>query len=252
MHAWVKRVKRDAHLSILGSASVAWSARSTPMVVLQVSPLFVLLCTNEGSLSLCVQIKKAGCNVLLIQKSILRDAYNDLSLHFLAKMDIMVISDVERTDIEFIRCVFRPPETSAICVHYDLPLKMTTASVCTCMVKAGIHYGMKIENDKRLLSAPAAALWGACRWRTSTRSRPISWAAPRSSTRWPCPAAATRSAGATVVDPLWLMGANEAQPVTWCCIQTLWTMAGKDTTVLDIKDIQGSCPTMPDLCSPEA
>jgi T-complex protein 1 subunit delta len=53
-------------------------------------------------LALCKKIKKTGCNVLLIQKSILRDAYNDLSLHFLAKLDIMVVTDVERTDIEFI------------------------------------------------------------------------------------------------------------------------------------------------------
>mmetsp|Transcript_6456 Transcript_6456/g.8748 ORF Transcript_6456/g.8748 Transcript_6456/m.8748 type:complete len:532 (+) Transcript_6456:157-1752(+) len=53
-------------------------------------------------LGLCKKIKKAGCNVLLLQKSILRDAYNDLSLHFLAKMGIMVIADVERNDIEFI------------------------------------------------------------------------------------------------------------------------------------------------------
>jgi len=39
--------------------------------------------------------------VLLVQKSILRDAVNDLSLHFLAKMGIMVIKDVERDDVEF-------------------------------------------------------------------------------------------------------------------------------------------------------
>lgn len=32
--------------------------------------------------------------MLLIQKSILRDAYNDLSLHFLAKMGILVVADV--------------------------------------------------------------------------------------------------------------------------------------------------------------
>jgi chaperonin GroEL (HSP60 family) len=43
-------------------------------------------------LSICKKIKKAGCNVLLIQKSILRDAYNDLSLHFLAKVDSLVSS----------------------------------------------------------------------------------------------------------------------------------------------------------------
>jgi len=53
-------------------------------------------------LKLCKKIKDAGCNVLLVQKSVLRDATNDLSLHFLAKMKIMVITDVERSDIEFI------------------------------------------------------------------------------------------------------------------------------------------------------
>jgi len=53
-------------------------------------------------LGLCKKVKKSGANVLLIQKSILRDAYNELSLHFLAKMGILVVTDVERTDIEFI------------------------------------------------------------------------------------------------------------------------------------------------------
>lgn len=53
-------------------------------------------------LNLCKKIKKSGCNVLLIQKSILRDAYNDLSLHFLAKLDIMVVTDIERTEVDFI------------------------------------------------------------------------------------------------------------------------------------------------------
>lgn len=58
--------------------------------------------TQQYVLGQCKKLKKAGCNVLLIQKSILRDAYNDLSLHFLAKMDIMVVTDVERPDIDFI------------------------------------------------------------------------------------------------------------------------------------------------------
>jgi len=47
-------------------------------------------------------IIKSGCNVLLIQKSILRDAVCDYSLSLLAKKGIMVIKDVERSDIEFI------------------------------------------------------------------------------------------------------------------------------------------------------
>jgi len=48
------------------------------------------------------QIAKTGCNVLLVQKSILRDALTDLSLDFCAKAKIMVVKDVEREDIEFI------------------------------------------------------------------------------------------------------------------------------------------------------
>lgn len=53
-------------------------------------------------LNLLKPIIKSGCNVLLIQKSILRDAVNDLSLHYLAQKKIMVIKDIERADIEFI------------------------------------------------------------------------------------------------------------------------------------------------------
>ncbi|XP_022918555.2 T-complex protein 1 subunit delta [Onthophagus taurus] len=53
-------------------------------------------------LNIVKQIKKAGCNVLLIQKSILRDAVSDLALHFLDKIKVMVVKDVEREDIEFV------------------------------------------------------------------------------------------------------------------------------------------------------
>ena len=53
-------------------------------------------------LNLCKTIQKTGCNVLLVQKSILRDALNDLSLNYLAKMKILVVKDVERDDIEFV------------------------------------------------------------------------------------------------------------------------------------------------------
>lgn len=53
-------------------------------------------------LNLCKRIKKAGCNVLLIQKSILRDAVTEMSLHFLARMGIMVVRDIERSEVEFI------------------------------------------------------------------------------------------------------------------------------------------------------
>ncbi|RKP00442.1 hypothetical protein CXG81DRAFT_13232 [Caulochytrium protostelioides] len=53
-------------------------------------------------LNICKKIKKTGCNVLLIQKSILRDAVNELALHFLAKLKIVAIKEIERDEIEFI------------------------------------------------------------------------------------------------------------------------------------------------------
>lgn len=53
-------------------------------------------------LKMVTKIRKAKCNVLLIQKSILRDAVNDLSLHFLMKTNIMAIKDIERDEVEFI------------------------------------------------------------------------------------------------------------------------------------------------------
>ena len=51
---------------------------------------------------LCKKIAKTGANVILLQKSILRDAITDLGLHFLAKLKIMLIRDIERDEIEFI------------------------------------------------------------------------------------------------------------------------------------------------------
>jgi T-complex protein 1 subunit delta len=53
-------------------------------------------------LNMCKKIAKSGCNVLLIQKSILRDAVTEMSLHYLAKLKILVVKDIEREDIEHI------------------------------------------------------------------------------------------------------------------------------------------------------
>ena len=53
-------------------------------------------------LNLCKKIKKANCNVLLIQKSIVRDAVDDTSLTFQKRLNIQVVKDVERDEIEFL------------------------------------------------------------------------------------------------------------------------------------------------------
>lgn len=48
------------------------------------------------------KIINSGANVILLQKSVLREAINELALHFLAKKKIMVIKDIERDEIDFI------------------------------------------------------------------------------------------------------------------------------------------------------
>lgn len=53
-------------------------------------------------IDLVKKIVTTGCNVLLVQKSIMRDAVNDLALHFLAKKNIMVIKDIDREEVDFI------------------------------------------------------------------------------------------------------------------------------------------------------
>ncbi len=53
-------------------------------------------------LKLVKKIVKSGANVLLIQKSILKDALSDLALHYLNKKGIVVLKDIERNDVEFI------------------------------------------------------------------------------------------------------------------------------------------------------
>merc|ERR1719410_1410391 len=53
-------------------------------------------------LNIIKKILKCKCNVILIQKSILRDAVNILGSHYLAKKGIMVIKDIERDEMSFI------------------------------------------------------------------------------------------------------------------------------------------------------
>merc|ERR1719410_2066574 len=51
-------------------------------------------------LNIIKKILKCKCNVILIQKSILRDAVNILGSHYLAKKGIMVIKDIERDEMQ--------------------------------------------------------------------------------------------------------------------------------------------------------
>lgn len=53
-------------------------------------------------LKMVKKIVASGANVLLVQKSILRESVSDLALHYLAKKKIMVVKNIERNDVEHI------------------------------------------------------------------------------------------------------------------------------------------------------
>lgn len=80
-------------------------------------------------------IKATGCNVLLIQKSILRDAVTDLSLDYLAKANIMVIKDIEREDIEFITRAIGCEEVASL--DHFTPEKLGTAAMVESIFEGG-------------------------------------------------------------------------------------------------------------------
>ncbi|KAL6266194.1 hypothetical protein P5V15_003054 [Pogonomyrmex californicus] len=79
-------------------------------------------------LNIIKQIKKAGCNVLLVQKSVLRDAVSDLAIHFLDKIKVMVIKDVEREDIPFV-CKTLGCRPIASLDHF-VPENLVNAELC--------------------------------------------------------------------------------------------------------------------------
>lgn len=79
-------------------------------------------------LNIVKQIKKSGCNVLLVQKSILRDAISDLAIHFLDKIKVMVIKDIERDDIPYV-CKTLGCRPIASLDHF-VPENLANAELC--------------------------------------------------------------------------------------------------------------------------
>ncbi|KMV66572.1 TCP-1 chaperonin subunit delta [Encephalitozoon cuniculi EcunIII-L] len=53
-------------------------------------------------LEMCKKIKKSGCTLLVVQKSILRESLSDLASHFLKQLNILVVNSVDRKDVDYI------------------------------------------------------------------------------------------------------------------------------------------------------
>eukprot|EP00834_Sanchytrium_tribonematis_P004056 NODE_181_length_13917_cov_0.838110.p8 type:complete len:282 gc:universal NODE_181_length_13917_cov_0.838110:6648-7493(+) len=105
-------------------------------------------------LNICKIIKKSGCNVLLIQKSILRDSVTDLSLHFLSKLKIMVITDIEREEVGWLcKSTGCKPIADIDSFQED---KLGVADVVAEVESAGCKYvtiqGVKSPNTRKTAS----------------------------------------------------------------------------------------------------
>lgn len=95
-------------------------------------------------LNIVKQIKKTGCNVLLVQKSILRDAVSDLAIHFLDKIKVMVVKDVDREDINFV-CKTLGCRPIASLDHF-VPENLVNAELCE-EVQTGNSKFVKVSID---------------------------------------------------------------------------------------------------------
>lgn len=65
-------------------------------------------------LDLCKRIKDAGVELLIIQKSILRESLSSVGLHFLGQMGVLVVDDVDRKEMEHLCKVFNVEAISDI------------------------------------------------------------------------------------------------------------------------------------------
>ncbi|KAG0442090.1 T-complex protein 1 subunit delta [Dictyocoela muelleri] len=101
-------------------------------------------------LNLCKRIKDAGIELLVIQKSILRESLSAIGLHFLKQMDILVIDDVDRKEMEHLCKVFNASVISDIsliksCGLFKIREVESFGSKITTLEKIDEHFDKKIE-----------------------------------------------------------------------------------------------------------
>jgi T-complex protein 1 subunit delta len=115
------------------------------VVVSNYTAMDCILC-NEWKyiLNMCKKIKKCGANVVLIQKSILRDAYNKLSLHFLVKMGIIVITDVDHINVKFVCCTLGC--TPIPHVNFLSPEKLRSAECIGDVILPILDWGTRLSS----------------------------------------------------------------------------------------------------------
>ncbi|AFM97802.1 TCP-1 chaperonin subunit delta [Encephalitozoon hellem ATCC 50504] len=100
----LKDIPKKAKLGVVQFCLSAPKTNMDSKILINDSALMEKLIQEERRyiLEMCKKIKKSGCTLLVIQKSILRESLSDLASHFLKQLNILVVNSVDRKDIDYI------------------------------------------------------------------------------------------------------------------------------------------------------
>jgi T-complex protein 1 subunit delta len=101
-------------------------------------------------IGICRKIKATGCNVLLIQKNIMKDSVTDFALETLSKLKIMIVKDIERMDVDFIsQALGAIPIPDIELFSYEKLAKVDSVEEKNyCNEKATLFKGIKFPKNK--------------------------------------------------------------------------------------------------------
>lgn len=100
----LKDIPKKAKLGVIQFCLSAPKTSMDSKILINDSALMEKIIQEERRyiLEMCKKIKKSGCTLLVIQKSILRESLSDLASHFLKQLNISVVNSVDRKDIDYI------------------------------------------------------------------------------------------------------------------------------------------------------
>lgn len=93
---------------------------------------------REYVIDIIKKIKSTGANLLIIQKSLVRESCSELALHFLKKLGIAVIDDVDRKDIEMLSAALKvAPITDADLLKEPICVEVEEVRDMLCLKNVG-------------------------------------------------------------------------------------------------------------------
>lgn len=93
---------------------------------------------REYVINIIKRIRSTGATLLIIQKSIVKESCSELALHFLNKIGISVINDVDRKDVEFVsKALGVSPATDVDLLGTPVSVDVTVVNEMACLKGVG-------------------------------------------------------------------------------------------------------------------